>query len=514
MPVAQLAASAGGASLASMRPIDDTGGHMAAQAPEVTLERRAVGLPTAVATTFSLIVASSVLATVAGGFFASWVWLLALGIGFVTMLLASTSFAELATMIPKAGSMNEYVRAGLGPFFATITVGVGYVAVQLFPGTAENFVSALITADVLGAPGDYKLWAAIFMGFIALINLLGIRPFAAVEIFLTFAVAASLLVIGIVGLTGAGTTDPIGSALPDFDLTWSLLSALLGIAIFTFVGVEYTCPLAEELKQPSRDIPLGIFLGLGLIAVPIVLYGLGAARYVPADVLGTLAPTLPVDVGVAIFGEAGKWWLGLLVIGGSIGTLNAVVAGVPRILYGMALTRQLPSPFGWLIPATRAPWVGIIAITLIPILMNAFGAAEGAGFIKLILAGVLGWVTAYFLIHLSVVMLRLREPAAVRPYRSPLVPLPQFLGAGLLALAAYKIAPPGVESNSIYYRWLIFLAIAAAFSLVYNVFAYRSLGAIFRPVPLAEVHREAELIEEELPPPVEPGAPHVPRDPR
>ena len=50
---------------------------MAAQAHEVTLERRVVGLPTAIGTTFSLIVASSVLATVAGGFFASWVWLIA-----------------------------------------------------------------------------------------------------------------------------------------------------------------------------------------------------------------------------------------------------------------------------------------------------------------------------------------------------------------------------------------------------------------------------------------------------
>jgi amino acid transporter len=485
---------------------------MAAETTEVRLERRVVGLPTAIGTTFSLIVASSVLATVAGGFFASWVWLIALAIGFVAMIFASMSFSELATMVPKAGSMNEYVRAGLGPFFATITVAVGYIAVQLFPGTAEAFVSSLVTADILGAPGNYKLWAAIFMGFLGVINLLGIRPFAALEIFLTFSVAASLLVVGIVGLAGAGTHDPIGSALPHFDLTWSLLSALLGIAIFTFVGVEYTCPLAEELKRPSRDIPLGIFIGLGLIAVPIVLYGLGAARYVPADALSSFAPTLPVDVGTAIFGSAGKWWLGLVVIGASIGTLNAVVAGIPRILYGMALTRQLPRPFGWLLPTTRAPWVGIVGITLIPILMNAFGAAEGAGFLKLILAGVLGWVTAYFLIHVSVLTLRSREPNASRPYRSPWAPIPQLLGAGLLALAAYKIAPPGVDSNSIYYRYLIFLAVAAAFSLVYNLYAYKSLGGIFRPVPLAEVYRETELIEEELPLPVEPGGPHLPRD--
>jgi amino acid transporter len=480
------------------------------QGSEIGLERRVVGLPTAIATTFSLIVASSVLATVAGGFFASWVWLLALAIGFVTMIFAAMSFSELATMIPKAGSMNEYVRAGLGPFFATLTVGVGYIAVQLFPGTAENFASSLVTADILGAPGDYKFWAVVYMAFLAIVNLLGIRPFAALEIFLTFAVAGSLLVIGIVGLAGAGTNDPIGSALPDFDLTWSLLSALLGIAIFTFVGVEYTCPLAEELRRPQRDIPVGIFLGLGLIAIPVVLYGLAAARYVPADLLGTFAPTLPVDVGVAIFGDAGKWWLGLLMIFASLGTLNAVVAGVPRILYGMALTRQLPAPFAWLIPATRAPWVGILIIAAIPAGMNLAGQAEGAGFIQLILAGVLGWVTAYVIIHVSVLMLRRREPNADRPYRSPLVPIPQILGAGLLGLAAYKIAPPGVESSAIYWRWFIFLLIAAAFSFLYNLYAYKSVNAIMKPVPLAEVHREAELIEEELPLPVEPGGPHLP----
>ena len=108
-----------------------------AESETVGLERRAVGLPTAIGTTFGLIVASTVLATVTAGFFASYVFLAALAVALVVMYLQSMSFAELATMIPKAGSMNEYVRAGLGPFFATLTVLVGYIAVMLFPTTAE-----------------------------------------------------------------------------------------------------------------------------------------------------------------------------------------------------------------------------------------------------------------------------------------------------------------------------------------------------------------------------------------
>ncbi|MEO8347512.1 MAG: APC family amino acid permease, partial [Acidobacteriota bacterium] len=107
---------------------------------DVGLERRAVGLPTAIGTTFGLIVASTVLYTVASGFAFSYNWLVALGIGLVAMYVQSMSFSELATMIPRAGSMNEYVRAGMGVFFATLAVLMGYVAIMLFPTTAEAFV--------------------------------------------------------------------------------------------------------------------------------------------------------------------------------------------------------------------------------------------------------------------------------------------------------------------------------------------------------------------------------------
>jgi amino acid transporter len=473
-----------------------------------SLERRAVGLPTAIGTTFSLIVAGGVLITVPQGFSASYVFLAALGIGLFTMYLASMSFSELATMIPKAGSMNEYVRAGMGPFFATVTVAVGYVAVQLFPGSTEGLFLGIVINGFLGGGLSIKGWTVICVAFVAILNLLGIRPFAVLEIFLTFAVAASLLIMGIVGLAGAGSGDTIGGAFPHVPFTWSILSSLLGLAIFTFVGVEYTCPLAEELKRPKRDIPWGIFVGLTLVAVPLVLYGLAAVRYLPGDQLADPTQITSMNVAIAMFGETGKWWMGLVMIGASIGTLNAVIAGVPRILYGMALTRQLPPFFGWLLPSTRAPYVGIVAMALIAILMNVFDATTGSTFILLILAGVLGWATAYFFIHVSVVLLRLREPAASRPYRSPLFPVPQLLGAALLGLAAYKIAPPGIESSSIYWRWLIFLGVAAGFSLLYNLYAYRSLSAIFRPVPLREVYVETEAISSDLPPEVDPGLPH------
>jgi amino acid transporter len=483
---------------------------MATQAsvtPAKTLERRAVGLPTAIGTTFGLIVASTVLASVAAGFFASWVFLVALAIGLITMYLQSMSFAELATMIPKAGSMNEYVRPALGPFFASVTVLVGYISVQLFPTAAESFTPSIVVHDFLGATFiSIRGWVIVFVVFVALVNAAGIRPYASVEVLLTVSVSLSLLVFGIIGITGSGTGHVISGPFPHITLTWDLLWPLLGIAVFTFVGMEYTCPLAEEMRDPGRDIPLGIFLGLTLTAVGIILFGLAGARYVPASKLSAFSPVAHMDVAVAVLGNAGKWWMAFIGIGATLSTLNALLAGIPRILYGMALTRQLPPIFAYLLPRTRAPVVGIAVVALMPILMNLFiNLATASHFVELILAGVLGWATAYVIIHFSVIILRIRYPQRARPFRSPLFPLPQLLGTALLVLAALRIFSVPSVRDHIYRDWGIFLGCAVVLALLYNAYAYRSLTTQFKPVPLDDVYRETEAIEADLPLPVEPA---------
>ena len=469
---------------------------MEAHSQTPRLERRAVGLPTAISTVFGLIVATTVLVGVGQGFAASWIFLVALGIGLLAMYMQALSFSELATMMPKAGSMNEYVRAGLGAFAGSITALMGYVAIMVFPTAAEALFPAIIITDFLGVAGDPKLWVVIIVLAVAALNVFGVRPFAAVEIALVVIVAISVLAFGLIGLFGLGTNDPIGPALPSADFDMATLSGLLGLAVFTFVGLEYTCPLAEELDEPRRDLPLGMFLGLALISVPLLFYGLAATRYVPADQLGDPTQLTHMTVAIALLGETGKWWMGLVSIAATVSTLNALLAGIPRLLYGMSHTQQAPRVFGYLLPATRAPVVGIAVMALIPIFMNVFEVASGETFIELVLAGVLGWATAYILIHISLIILRLREPDVVRPFRSPLFPLPQLLGIGLLVWAAVKIFPVPEVRDNIYRDYLLFLGVSLVVAFVYNLVTMKSVGAQFRRIPVREVMAESELIEE------------------
>jgi amino acid transporter len=465
-----------------------------AQAQPQRLERRVVGLPTAISTVFGLIVATTVLVSVGQGFAASWIFLVALAIGLLAMYMQALSFSELATMIPKAGSMNEYVRAGLGAFAGSITALMGYVAIVVFPTAAETLFPALIITDFLNIAGDPKLWVVIIVGGVAILNVFGIRPFAAVEIALTGVVAISVLAFGVIGVLGIGSHDPIGPALPSMHFEMATLSGLLGLAVFTFVGLEYACPLAEELDDPRRDLPKGMFLGLALIAVPLVLYGLAATRYIPAAKLGDPTQLTHMNVAIAILGDFGKWWMGLISIAATVSTVNALLAGVPRLLYGMSYTQQAPRIFGYLLPATRAPVVGIAAMALIPIGMNVFDAASSSTFIELVLAGVLGWATAYILIHISLAILRVREPNAVRPFRSPLFPLPQLIGTGLLIWAAVKIFPVPDVRDHIYRDYLYFLGVSVVVAFAYNAVTMKSVAAQFRRIPLAEVNAEVETI--------------------
>ncbi|HEX6331446.1 MAG TPA: APC family permease [Actinomycetota bacterium] len=471
---------------------------MATTGTEQGLQQRAVGLPTSISATFGLILATTVMVSVPQLFSASTIGLVALIIGLIVLYAQAMSFSELATMIPKAGSMNEYVRAGLGPFFATVTVFVGYFAVVIFPGSSEAFLSSAILSDeaFLGVPGDFKLWVVVIVTAIAILNLLGIRAFAAVEVPLTFILAGSLLIFGLAGLAGVG--DTVGSALPSIPWDTELLFSLLGLAIFTFVGVEYTCPLAEELRRPERDIPWGMFIGLSLVAVPMFLWGLAATRYFPPDQLGDPAQITNMNVAIAIFGDAGKWWMGILSVAATISTLNAVAAGVPRIIYGMSQTKQLPKVLGWLTPGTRAPAIGIVLVSIPPILLNLTERTLEGGFIALILAGVLGWGTAYVIIHITVVALRIREPNARRPYRAPLYPIPQLIGVAALVIAAINIFPDPEIERRIYNDFGWFLLISVVFSLAYNLVTYGA-AKMFRPVPLDEVYRETEVIAHEVP---------------
>lgn len=466
----------------------------------VTLEAAAVGFPTALATAVGLIIAGSVLLTAQTGFGAGgYVFAWAILIAFVLMLAQSASFSEAAAILPTAGSVYDYVAAGLGRFWAITGSLAAYLLVHVFAGVAETATAGVFASFNFGFLEGFQdsgsWWIGVVLILIlAAINMLGIRPYASAEIFMTAVMWGTLIIFGLAGLL-AEKKSSIGGAFGESFVGTDLNAVLtmVGLALFLFVGVEYVTPLASELKDSARTVPMAMYVGVTAVAVAMFLYGAAVARQVENVDLGDGTFILDTPLAIpefaqAVMGDFGQVWLGIAVLLASAATLNTILAGVPRIFYGMAKDGTLPRFFGYLHPKYKEPWAGIAVVAVIGIVGAIILDGDVPSIINLILAAVMAWVFSYILVNISVMVLRSRRPDLSRPYKTPLYPVPQLLASAGLLVAAWYIAPPGTTRGEIYTPFFIMLGICAAYALIWTYGVQRQ--SPWKPVPPEQLMAE------------------------
>jgi amino acid transporter len=214
-----------------------------------------------------------------------------------------------------------------------------------------------------------------------------------------------------------------------------------------------------------------MYLGVTMVAVAMFFYGTGIARQVANTELEpglTMFDTpLPIPLfGEALFGGFGKLWLGLAVLLAGAATINTLIAGIPRILYGMAKDGVLPDAFAYLHPRFKTPWTGIVIIALIPIFGAFWIRGNIDGILAFILAAVCAWIFSYILVNISVVILRVKRPDLKRPYKTPFYPLPQVLSTIGMLITFWYITPPFLTRGEIYIPFLVMLIICAIIALI------------------------------------------------
>jgi amino acid transporter len=397
------------------------------------------------------------------------------------MMCQSASFAEAAGIFPTAGAVYDYVAAGMGRFFGITATLAAYVIIVVFAGSAEVAslgLFAQVNFDVFANMAPESTWIIgvvvilIFMG----INMLGIQIYGQVELVMTAFMWVTLIIFGVIGTLSSaqsGINGFFGDSFVGTDLT-AILS-MVGLAIFLFVGVEYVTPLAAELKDPAWNIPRSMYIGVTMVAIAMFFYGAGIARQVanvPLDPEETVflfdTPLAIPEFAIALFGTFGKLWLGIAVFLASAATINTFVAGVARILYGMAKDGVMPAIFAYLNPRYKTPWVGIIFTAVVPAIGAIWIGGDIDGVVTLILAAVCAWIFSYILVNISVVLLRNRRPDLHRPYKTPFYPLPQILGTLGMLITFWFISPPFLTRSQIYIPFVIMLGLCAAFALIWT----------------------------------------------
>ncbi len=382
--------------------------------------------------------------------------LLAFALNGAVTLITAMAYAELAAAIPEAGGGYAYVKNAF-PDIIGFTAGCWLwfaytVACSLY---ASGFGSFFLEFLARYCPGTHHLIvsiagehaaqvAMIFLVGISftLLNVRGAGVTGKTENIIVMAKIAVLAMFIVFGIEAIFDDVPAARSefTPFLPKGLSGVFIAMGLTFIAFEGYDLIATVAEEIKQPERNIPRATFVSLGVtvfIYMCVLVVSLGAVhvegmpsweflgKYQEIAIVKAAAQMMP---GVGVF---------LIVFGGVLSTvsaLNATVLASSRVAFSMARDRWLPERLSAIHRKRRTPHVAILvtgAIFLVVAVLLPVDALGSAASVMFLLV--------FALVNLALVALRRKQPDLVRPFRIPLYPVLPLLGFTInLALAVYQ----------------------------------------------------------------------------
>jgi amino acid efflux transporter len=282
-------------------------------------------------------------------------WIL---MGLLTVPLV-TAMGQLAGRWPEAGGIAAYAQRAFGRRAGTIT---GWLFLGTVPIGAP--VAALIGAGYIGAyfalsKGGIMLIAALMLAMAILFNYRGITLSGRVQLLVVSVIAVILLVIIASALPGVEKK----AFIPFAPGGWAPVGAAMTVLFWAFVGWEMIGHLAEEFKNPGRDIQLSLGISLvviNLLYIMLAFVIVGTGAYLGEDRVAALAHMVYNSWGR----EAGAVVsvLGFIVC---YGTIHTYVAGFSRLVYAQARQGDFPPFFSGLHPVFRTPHRVLLSLGLV-----------------------------------------------------------------------------------------------------------------------------------------------------
>jgi APA family basic amino acid/polyamine antiporter len=416
------------------------------------------------------------------------------------LIFAATAatYAEGTVRYPEAGGSSSFARHAFNEL-----VSFGAAWAQMLNYVITIAISAFFVPHYLSIfweplrenPWDIVGGVAVVV-VLVLLNIVGIREAARLNIFLAIVDFATQLLLVVVGFALIFDPDIVFSANLHWGTapTWSQFLLAIPIAMIAYTGIETVSNLAEEARDPPRDIPRSIKWVAGAVfaiylTLPMIALSALPVRQTEDGDYETLLglppeeggyendPVLGLVENLGLHGyvlDAARIYVGILAATILFIATNAGVIGASRITYAMASYRQLPEVFRRLHPMFKTPWLALVVFAgILSILVLLPGQTEFLGDMY-----AFGAMLSFTIAHVAVIALRIRtrdDPEAfkVRPslrFRGIDWPLFAVVG-GLGTAAAWTVVV--VQKADARWAGLGWLAVGLAVYLVYRRYVLR-----------------------------------------
>jgi APA family basic amino acid/polyamine antiporter len=421
--------------------------------PSAQLERR-LGPLDAAAVTVSNVIGGGILFTpplVAAAVPNPWMFLGVWAVGGLLAFAGAMAYAELAALRPRAGGEYVYLRAAFGRLVAFLTGWTSFVAgfsgaiaaaSVFFAFYLGRFVPAAAdTSELFRIPLPWmpivftrqSIFALAVIWGLSWIHLRGVGPGRVVSNVLAVGKVSALLIFIALGFSiGEGSTANLQQSAGTVGAT-AWLFALITI-MFAYSGWNAAAYIAEEIRDPGRNLPLSLALGTVAVIVVYVLLNLLYLFVVPVGALAQVQGSVLDVIADRLLGVMAGNVMGIVSIVSLAATISAMVFAGPRVYFAMARDGLFFTAAARIHPRYRTPAVSIVAQAAWSSLLVLSGSGQAlttyTGFSVVLFSGIA--VASLF-------VLRSREPDAPRPFRAwgyPLAPAIFTLASLLIVLNA------------------------------------------------------------------------------
>ncbi len=342
----------------------------------------------------------------------------------VLILPSVLSKAELASAMPKAGGTYFFVERSMGSVWGLFSGFAGWFSLALKSAFAIVGMTYLVEAvflhrlDIQLEPWNLKLISVVACILFTGLNMVSVKHTIRLQIVLVGGLL--LLLIGFV-LGGASSVE-VARFSGFLEAGWLKILATSGLVFVSFGGLTKVASIAEEVKDPGRDIPLGMLAACGLVTILYVTVVMVTVGVMPADELAR--SRMPISEAAEVFlGPVGFALLGLAALAAFVTTANGGVLAASRAPMAMSRDQLLPRFLAEVNPRFATPVRSVLLtgvfMTLAVVCLELESLVKTASTIMIIL---------FILANVSVIIMRESRIQNYRPkFKAPFYPAVQVL---------------------------------------------------------------------------------------